>query len=391
MIAMDRRKGPRHPVTARFAVRGLALAGALLLSSCGGTDGPASAGPTVDLAPRPREGLLYEILHRETRELVGEAPRVVETRTLLRVMEGHPDGSRRLRLRLFRSGDDDAEEPELGDEVVDADVDATGAVVGEPTRLCGTIDGLRVTRYVRHLLGARALVARGVGEGDTWRDDYLSDATEMANRAVFRIDEIRGDTVRGQLLSRISLERGDVGPYRVTGEGSVRGRFTVSAADGFSGHADLRSEIRGSVHDQTSGHRRRGVIRTRSQMLVRPAEDQLLDRVPAAAIQQNAAGAGVFDPQLVVRQIRGRLLAIQACYEQQLRDDPELSGRIMVRFRIDPDGRVRDAEATENSSGSAALAACVTSSVSQFRFRPGPVCGSVTFAYPFVFAPQRGP
>lgn len=39
--------------------------------------------------------------------------------------------------------------------------------------------------------------------------------------------------------------------------------------------------------------------------------------------------------------------------------------------------------------GSPAVAECVVSTISRFRFTPGPEGGSVTFAYPFVFAPQN--
>lgn len=100
-------------------------------------------------------------------------------------------------------------------------------------------------------------------------------------------------------------------------------------------------------------------------------------------------GSGVFDSSIVVRQIRQRIGAIRRCYEQQLARDPSLAGRVTVQFTIQERGNVTGARASENSTGSPALATCVTSTVSRFRFNPGPDGGSVSFSYPFVFAPQN--
>jgi TonB family protein len=119
----------------------------------------------------------------------------------------------------------------------------------------------------------------------------------------------------------------------------------------------------------------------------------VVERRIRGSVQQGAladeSGSGIFDPQIVVRQIRARLRAIQRCYERELRNNPTLAGRVMVRFTIQPTGTVSGAQATENSTGSPAVAACVVSTIRRFRFNPGPEGGSVSFAYPFVFAPQN--
>ncbi|HJL16249.1 MAG TPA: AgmX/PglI C-terminal domain-containing protein [Sandaracinaceae bacterium LLY-WYZ-13_1] len=119
----------------------------------------------------------------------------------------------------------------------------------------------------------------------------------------------------------------------------------------------------------------------------------VVERRIRGSVQQGAlaeeSGAGVFDPQIVVRQIRARLRSIQTCYERELRNNPTLAGRVMVRFTIQPTGTVSGAQATENSTGSSAVASCVVRTIRRFRFNPGPEGGSVSFAYPFVFAPQN--
>lgn len=99
-------------------------------------------------------------------------------------------------------------------------------------------------------------------------------------------------------------------------------------------------------------------------------------------------GDGDFDASTVVRMIRTRISAIRACYEQQLRRNPALEGKVTVEFTIQPTGGISGAHATENTTNDPAVASCVVSTVSRFRFTPGPEGGSVVFSYPFVFAPQ---
>lgn len=100
-------------------------------------------------------------------------------------------------------------------------------------------------------------------------------------------------------------------------------------------------------------------------------------------------GSGDFDQRVVVNLIRQRISAIRACYERELRRNPQLNGKVTVEFTIQTTGTVSGVRATENTTGDDAVAACVVSTVQRFRFNPGPEGGSVTFSYPFVFAPQN--
>jgi TonB family protein len=103
---------------------------------------------------------------------------------------------------------------------------------------------------------------------------------------------------------------------------------------------------------------------------------------------EDIGGTGEFDSKLVTAEVKKRLRAIQICYEQQLRRDPSLQGKVTVEFTIEQSGTVSRATATDNSTNDPAVADCVVSTVKRFRFNPGPEGGSVTFSYPFVFAPQ---
>ncbi|HEX5659805.1 MAG TPA: AgmX/PglI C-terminal domain-containing protein, partial [Polyangiales bacterium] len=103
---------------------------------------------------------------------------------------------------------------------------------------------------------------------------------------------------------------------------------------------------------------------------------------------EDIGGTGEFDAKLVTAEVKKRISAIKACYEQQLRRNPGLQGKVTVQFTIEQSGTISKANATENTTSDPQVASCVVDAVKRFRFNPGPEGGSVTYSYPFVFAPS---
>jgi TonB family protein len=100
-------------------------------------------------------------------------------------------------------------------------------------------------------------------------------------------------------------------------------------------------------------------------------------------------GSGDFDSSKVVQMIKTRIGAIRACYERELKRNPTLAGKVTIQFTIEQQGNVSGVKVTDNSTGDDAVGQCVANAIQRFRFNPGPEGGSVTFSYPFVFAPQN--
>ncbi len=132
----------------------------------------------------------------------------------------------------------------------------------------------------------------------------------------------------------------------------------------------------------------RGNAASQQQEGERVVERVIRGRINVEGLEDES-GAGVFDSNLVVRQLRLRQSAIQRCYERELRNNPTLAGRVVARFSIQPTGSVRGATATENTTGSPQVATCVINVVRGLRFTPGPEGGAVTYSFAFVFAPQN--
>jgi hypothetical protein len=83
--------------------------------------------------------------------------------------------------------------------------------------------------------------------------------------------------------------------------------------------------------------------------------------------------------------VRARMSAIKACYENQLKRNPSLKGRIRVRFVILETGALSEVTAVENTLGSPEVVACIVGTMRAWRtpFRP---TGTVPVEYPFVFS-----
>jgi len=85
--------------------------------------------------------------------------------------------------------------------------------------------------------------------------------------------------------------------------------------------------------------------------------------------------------------VRARIASIKACYENALKRNPALRGKIRIRFTILETGGLADIVVLENGMGSPEVAACITGFMRGWRtpFHPS---GTVTVEYPFVFSPS---
>jgi TonB family protein len=84
--------------------------------------------------------------------------------------------------------------------------------------------------------------------------------------------------------------------------------------------------------------------------------------------------------------VRARKGAITQCYERELKRNPTLKGRVVVRFTIGTNGRATDVEIDETTIGNDAVTNCIRTIIKgwSFPFKPA---SEVPCSFPFVFAP----
>ena len=104
---------------------------------------------------------------------------------------------------------------------------------------------------------------------------------------------------------------------------------------------------------------------------MRPGTTTISGRLPAEIIQR------------IVRQNYGRF---RNCYEQGLSRNPNLEGRVQVRFIIGRDGSVSNVHSGDSDLPDSGVVGCVISAYYGLSF-PEPEGGIVTVVYPIMFQP----
>ena len=107
-----------------------------------------------------------------------------------------------------------------------------------------------------------------------------------------------------------------------------------------------------------------------------------------AAISQAAGGvSGNIDASSVRAVISGRLGGVRYCYEQQLKTNPALQGKVRVSFVIGGSGSVAGCSVSSDTTGNALVSQCVCRMVSRWKFPAPSDGGNVTVTHTFVFSP----
>jgi Ca-activated chloride channel family protein len=95
---------------------------------------------------------------------------------------------------------------------------------------------------------------------------------------------------------------------------------------------------------------------------------------------------GAIDRSSIERVIKRHLNQIRYCYTRELQKDPDLAGKISVKFVIAADGTVASAEVDTSTLANPVLERCIVSRFQRMKF-PAPAGGGVVIVrYPFVFS-----
>jgi TonB family protein len=186
-------------------------------------------------------------------------------------------------------------------------------------------------------------------------------------------DVLAGGAVTGSAQDILSQAAG-VGVAQSASGGALRTRSGGATGSGQQGLGALSRRGEGT----TTGRNEGGAVAERT---IKGKTD--------LGTGGDIGGSGEFDASIVVQMIKTRIGAIRACYERELKRNPSLAGKVTIQFTIEERGNVSGVKVAENTTGDTAVGQCVANAIQRFRFNPGPEGGSVTFAYPFVFAPQN--
>jgi TonB family protein len=114
-------------------------------------------------------------------------------------------------------------------------------------------------------------------------------------------------------------------------------------------------------------------------------------RAGAPSIRTGTAEVrGSLSKEVIRRYIRRSINQIRYCYEQQLARQPDLAGRVQVRFVISPSGAVTSSSPAGSTLGNPAVEDCVARAVQRIAFPQPEGGGVVIVTYPFMFQSAEG-
>jgi len=228
----------------------------------------------------------------------------------------------------------------------------------------------------------------GDGEGDGKESKAMSAAARRASME---------KKVSGRGLLKVLGARGSSGVSAggavadVFGDGSIEGSgdgafdgvggLDIATAAGQKGQRGMDGAAEAA---SIKGMATRGVVGGAGKGTRKKSEARVVARVSSAALEEFDSDSR--SQSDIKRTIRRRLGGIKHCYEKRLKRNPELKGKIVIRFVIHPGGKVISVEIIENSTGDSELGRCIASRVKAIRFPPAEG-GETAVTYPFILAP----
>ena len=107
--------------------------------------------------------------------------------------------------------------------------------------------------------------------------------------------------------------------------------------------------------------------------------------VVGEALPGAASVRGSLDKEIIRRVIRRHIAEPKECYERQLARNPELSGRMVVKFTIAATGDVESSTLQDSTLGDPRVESCVVEAVRAWKFPEPEGGGIVIVSYPFSF------
>lgn len=102
-------------------------------------------------------------------------------------------------------------------------------------------------------------------------------------------------------------------------------------------------------------------------------------------IEEEGEITGGLDREIIAQYIKSKLGQILYCYERQLSANPDLFGKVAVKFTIGPSGAVEQQLIGDTSLKNATVEGCILNKVAAWKF-PNPQGGTrVLVTYPFLF------
>lgn len=226
---------------------------------------------------------------------------------------------------------------------------------------------------------------RSAGNAESAEEQYRKKLAKVRNTTILRHlgaygsgpDAIQGAGVEhGSAAARLT-SAWDTRGVEVAGAGAPPSGFRAGPPGGGSGQGTTYEKL---------GRDEMGPTRPAAQVAGGAREEEIKVRIREGTLGDQT-GIGRIDKAAVESVFRRRMSAIRVCYERSLKVNPDVQGKVTIRFTIGRAGTITDIQVTENTTGDPSIGTCIAQKVRTWRFSP-PDEGEVTFSYPFLL--QKG-
>jgi hypothetical protein len=223
------------------------------------------------------------------------------------------------------------------------------------------------------------VVGDGVVTAGIDGDGLRAAATALGDRGVVRIDALVDGGIRDEAVLRALVGAAPSGGMVLDAAatpGTIAARLATMAVDGVQAGDDVVLVAKAAT---TAGRSSVPMARPAPEADATVNGDRADDGRPVVI----RCDLGGLDDSATAMDdvIRSHVPALQACYDDRLREDPDLGGRIEVEWTVEA-GIARNVRAYVDTTGDPGLAACLTSAIATWEF-PASIAGDV--AWPFLF------
>lgn len=127
--------------------------------------------------------------------------------------------------------------------------------------------------------------------------------------------------------------------------------------------------------------------KAKTEEMERRVEFEDVPESPLAKLRNPSADKKQRTAQHVINVVQSHKRALQDCYKQELKINPKLRGKIVIRFAVNPDGIVVDASVVSSTLRSAAMESCLLRRIKNWKDfgYSDPSAGNVVYKQAFNF------
>ena len=209
-------------------------------------------------------------------------------------------------------------------------------------------------------------------------------AQEVSNKGLLGLLTGTGSAARGAAIDDVLSDFGNGGSGNLD---EVLSGISGIKTSGTPGGAGRGNAARGSM---TTGSGTGiddlidGLATTQTKKFGNKTANMVISDSKVEAESGKSAGR---DPESVMAVVNSHRSAIEYCYQRALRKNPNLKGKISVRFIISPSGSVKDVKILASTLNDPSVERCIISKIKSWRdFGPiDPAKGDAVFRQDYIF------